>query len=151
MNAHDLTPPFHESRLMPKRTSMMAKKSLQYSPLGPFMTLSGAIFVDRGNNARAVKSLAAAANLMRSLKVSLWMFPEGTRHCAETNSLLPFKKGGFHLAIQAGIPIIPIVTENYWRLYRKGVFDTGTIRVRGKSSYFVIRRGRGAGLLLTRG
>jgi 1-acyl-sn-glycerol-3-phosphate acyltransferase len=120
---------------MPKQTSIMAKKSLQYTPLGPFMTMSGAIFVDRGNNARAVQSLAAAGELMKRLRVSLWMFPEGTRSSSENPEMLPLKKGGFHLAIQAGIPIIPIVTENYWRLYRKGVFDEGSIKVRGMQSF----------------
>jgi lysophosphatidate acyltransferase len=115
---------------MPKQTSILAKKSLQYTPLGPFMTMSGAIFVDRGNNARAVKSLEEAGDLMKRLNVSLWMFPEGTRSSSEVPSMRPLKKGGFHLAIQSGIPIIPIVTENYWRLYHKGVFDQGTIRVR---------------------
>ncbi|KAG6856998.1 hypothetical protein H0H87_011092 [Tephrocybe sp. NHM501043] len=117
-------------RLMPKQTSIMAKKSLQFTPLGPFMTMSGAIFVDRGNNARAVRSLAAAGELMRTRRISLWMFPEGTRTSTEVPDIRPLKKGGFHLAIQSGLPIIPIVTENYWRMYHKGVFDTGVIKVR---------------------
>lgn len=125
---------FWHFRLMPKQTSIMAKKSLQFTPLGPFMTMSGAIFVDRGNNARAVQSLAAAGELMKRLRVSLWMFPEGTRSSSENPEMLPLKKGGFHLAIQAGIPIIPIVTENYWRLYRKGVFDEGSFKVRGTNA-----------------
>jgi lysophosphatidate acyltransferase len=109
----------------------MAKKSLQYTPLGPFMTMAGAIFVNRGNNAHAVRSLAAAGELMKKLKISLAMFPEGTRTSSEVPDMLPLKKGGFHLAIEAGIPIIPVVTENYWRLYHKGVFDEGTIKTRG--------------------
>lgn len=108
----------------------MAKKSLQYTPLGPFMTMAGTIFIDRGNNTRAVRSLEAAGETMKTEKVSIWMFPEGTRHMSESPDMLPLKKGGFHLAINAGIPIIPIVTENYWRIYRKGVFDEGTIKVR---------------------
>lgn len=124
-----IIPVFH--RLMPKRTSIMSKKSLQFTPLGPFMTLSGAIFVDRGNNARALRSLEAASEKMRTMRISLWMFPEGTRRSAEVPDILPLKKGGFHLAIQAGIPIVPIVTENYWRLYRPGWFEPGTLRVRG--------------------
>ncbi|KAJ6610357.1 hypothetical protein B0H10DRAFT_2166065 [Mycena sp. CBHHK59/15] len=97
---------------------------------GPFMTMSGAVFIDRGNSARAMRSLDAAVNLMRSLRISLWMYPEGTRYSSEYPDMLPFKKGGFHLAVQAGIPIIPFVTENYWRLYHKNVFDSGVIRVR---------------------
>ncbi|KAG6919740.1 hypothetical protein DXG01_001574 [Tephrocybe rancida] len=117
-------------RLMPKQTSIMSKKSLQYTPLGPFMTMSGAIFVDRGNSSRAIRSLAAAGELMRTRRISLWMFPEGTRMSSEVPDMLPLKKGGFHLAIQSGLPIIPIVTENYWRMYHRGVFDTGVIKVR---------------------
>ncbi|KAJ7098675.1 1-acylglycerol-3-phosphate O [Mycena belliarum] len=121
---------FPLGRVMPKRTSIMSKQSLQFTPLGPFMTMSGAIFIDRGNSARAMRSLDAAVKLMRTLRVSLWMYPEGTRHSSEHNDMLPFKKGGFHLAVQAGLPIIPVVTENYWRLYHKNEFESGTIRVR---------------------
>jgi len=117
-------------KLMPWRSSIMAKKSLQLTPLGPFMTMSGAIFVDRGNNARAVRSLEAAGESINSRKISLFMYPEGTRHSSEVPDMLPLKKGGFHLAIQAGIPIVPVVTENYWRIYRKGVFGSGTLKVR---------------------
>ena len=87
--------------------------------------------MNRGNNARAVRSLSDAGELMKRLKISLMMFPEGTRTSSEVPDMRPLKKGGFHLAIQAGIPIIPVVTENYWRLYHKGVFDEGTIKTRG--------------------
>ncbi|KAG6867479.1 hypothetical protein C0993_002302 [Termitomyces sp. T159_Od127] len=117
-------------RLMPKQTSIMSKKSLRYSPLGPFMSMSGAIFVDRGNNARAIASLDAAGALRRRMRISLWMFPEGTRTSGEVPDMRPLKKGGFHLAVQSQLPIVPIVTENYWRLYHKGVFDSGVIKVR---------------------
>ncbi|KAF8635015.1 hypothetical protein AX15_000596 [Amanita polypyramis BW_CC] len=117
-------------RLIPKQTSMLSKKSIQFTPLGPFMTLSGAIFIDRGNNAQAVHSLEGAGQLMKKLGTSLWLFPEGTRHSQEVPDMLPFKKGGFHLAIQAGIPIVPIVTENYWRIYHQGVFEEGRVKVR---------------------
>ncbi|KAF9035042.1 acyltransferase-domain-containing protein [Hymenopellis radicata] len=117
-------------KLMPRRAAIMAKSSIQFTPLGPFMILSGAIFVDRGNNARAVRSVKAAGEKMRNKRLGLWMFPEGTRHLSEQTDLLPFKKGGFHLATQADIPVLPIVVENYHWLYRKGFFGTGTIKVR---------------------
>jgi lysophosphatidate acyltransferase len=117
---------------MPKQTAIMAKKSLQYTPLGPFMTLSGTIFIDRGNSARAFRSIDAAGEKMKRTKTSLWMFPEGTRHLSKEATMLPLKKGGFHLAINAGIPVTPIVCENYWHIYRKGIFESGTIKVRGK-------------------
>ncbi|KAH9482335.1 1-acyl-sn-glycerol-3-phosphate acyltransferase [Psilocybe cubensis] len=117
-------------RLMPKQTAIMSKKSLQFTPLGPFMTMSGTIFINRGNSASAVRSINAAGEKMKRNRTSVWMFPEGTRHMSETPDMLPLKKGGFHLAINAGIPITPIVTENYWHIYHKGLFESGTIKVR---------------------
>jgi len=95
------------------------------------MLLSGAVFIDRSNNNAAVASLREASKTINTNKLSLWMFPEGTRTMREEPDMIPLKKGGFHLAIQSGMPIVPVVAENYWRLYRKGVFDEGKIRVRG--------------------
>lgn len=113
----------------------MVKKELQWVPfLGQFLSLSGAIFVDRGNNAKAVRSLTAAGETMKSRDLSLWLFAEGTRSMREYHDMLPFKKGAFHIAIRAGVPIVPIVVENYWRLYRKDVFESGTIKVKGTTN-----------------
>lgn len=72
---------------------------------------------------------------MKREDISLMMYPEGTRHIEEVPALLPFKKGAFHLAVQAGLPVIPVVCENYWKLYHKGVFGTGVIKVRGQSAF----------------
>ena len=99
--------------------------------LGWWMSLSGAVFVDRGNSAKAIRSLTAAGEAIKARHTSLWMFPEGTRSMREHHDMLPFKKGAFHMAIQAGVPIVPVVCENYWRLYRKGVFETGTLKIKG--------------------
>ncbi|KAL0576168.1 1-acylglycerol-3-phosphate O-acyltransferase [Marasmius crinis-equi] len=118
------------ARTMPRQTSIMAKKSIQMTPLGPFMMLAGTIFIDRGNNARAVRSLEAAGEKMRRNRTSLWIYPEGTRNLSQQPELLSFKKGGFHLAIQAGIPIVPVISESYWHLYHKGHFEPGTAKIR---------------------
>ncbi|CAE7225415.1 unnamed protein product [Rhizoctonia solani] len=118
-------------RIFPKQASIMAKKELKWSPLlGQYMALSGAVFVDRKNSKDALDSLAKAGDEMKSKRVSLWVFPEGTRSSGEVPSLLPFKKGAFHLAVQAGVPIVPVVCENYWRLYRKGTLDEGTLKIK---------------------
>jgi lysophosphatidate acyltransferase len=47
--------------------------------------------------------------------------------------LLPFKKGAFHFAIQAGVPIVPIVVANYSRLFnvKKRCFEAGTVKIQG--------------------
>jgi lysophosphatidate acyltransferase len=73
-----------------------------------------------------------AATTKRQL--SLFIFPEGTRSASETPSLLPFKKGAFHLAVQAQLPIVPIVCENYAAAYssKHKRFDGGDIVIRGK-------------------
>lgn len=111
---------------------MTAKKELKWMPfLGQFMSLSGAIFIDRKDNASAIKSVAEAGRIMKERRTSIWVYPEGTRTLKEKPDLLPFKKGAFHLAVQSEIPIIPIVCENYWRIYRKGVFENGTLKVKG--------------------
>jgi lysophosphatidate acyltransferase len=109
----------------------MAKRELLWSPLGLFMTLSGSVFVDRGNNANAVRSMQVAGEGMKKRGTSLWMYPEGTRTSQEEPNMIKLKKGGFYLAIQSGIPIVPVVTENYWRLYHPGVFESGKVKVRG--------------------
>jgi len=117
-------------RIFPMQASIMSKKEMQWTPLGGFMAMSGTVFVDRGNNAKAVQSLAAAGDAMKQRKTSLWMYPEGTRHSQREPSMLKLKKGGFHLAVQAGIPIVPVVTENYWNLYHKGIFNPGIIKMK---------------------
>ncbi|KAG7096084.1 hypothetical protein E1B28_006762 [Marasmius oreades] len=124
------------TRTIPKKTTMTAKKSLQLTPLGPFMMAGGAIFIDRGDNARAIRSLQAAGELVERARASIWIYPEGTRHLSEVPDMLPFKKGGFHLAIQAGIPIVPVVTENYWHLYHEGHFEGGQAKIRGRFPMF---------------
>jgi len=118
-------------RIFPHRASMIAKKELQWAPLlGQYLTASGAVFLDRANNANAVKSLAAAGQAMKSRDTSLWLFPEGTRSLSKENKLLPFKKGAFHLAVQAGVPIVPVVCENYSWLYGPGKLESGKLRIR---------------------
>ncbi|CAL1700200.1 unnamed protein product [Somion occarium] len=118
-------------RVFPKRASIMAKKELQWVPLlGQFLQFSGAIFVDRGNSAQAIRSLTAAGETMKARNQSIWLFAEGTRSMRPYHDMLPFKKGAFHLAVNAQVPIVPVVVENYYKLYRQGVFESGVIKVK---------------------
>ena len=115
----------------------MAKKELAWAPLlGGYLSASGAVFVDRRNNTSAVQSLAAAGDFMKKHTTSLWLFPEGTRSMRKHHDLLPFKKGAFHTAVQAGVPVTPVVCENYWRLYHKGHFESGVLKIRGEFETF---------------
>ncbi|CAO3615880.1 unnamed protein product [Cunninghamella blakesleeana] len=105
-------------KVYPKNTSVVAKKEIKYYPfLGWFMILSNAIFLDRKNRANALKEARQAAENIHKKKISVWLFPEGTRGHSSEVDLLPFKKGAFHMAIQARVPIIPIVIANYNNVY----------------------------------
>ncbi|KAF7330229.1 1-acyl-sn-glycerol-3-phosphate acyltransferase [Mycena venus] len=118
------------NRSFPKRVSVMAKKSLGWSPLGPVLYLSGCILVERGTGGRSVASMRKAGTTLREAGVSLVVFPEGTRNGARTPTLLPFRKGGFHMAVQSGMPIVPIVCENYSHMYRFGYFEPVPLKAR---------------------
>ncbi|ROW04646.1 hypothetical protein VPNG_07426 [Cytospora leucostoma] len=116
--------------MFPKYCSVTAKSSLKKTPfLGWFMTLSGSVFIDRKNTKDARHAMQGAADQMQNLKQSVYMFPEGTRSYAKEPMLLPFKKGAFHLAVQAQVPIVPVVVANYSHvLYPKElVFNSGKI------------------------
>ncbi|KAL2002125.1 hypothetical protein VTN02DRAFT_614 [Thermoascus thermophilus] len=69
---------------------------------------------------------------MQTQRQSVFIFPEGTRSYSEKPELLPFKKGAFHLAIKAGVDIVPVVTENYAHVLnpKRKTFNAGTIKVK---------------------
>ena len=88
----------------------VAKKELTTVPLfGWALRHSDHIIIDRSNHHQAMASLRAAFEKMRQ-GLSVIVFPEGTRGPGG-DTLLPFKKGGFVLAQEAGIPIVPIVVR----------------------------------------
>lgn len=95
------------------------------------MTLSKTVFIDRANRTTARAAFDSAAETMRTERQNVFIFPEGTRSYAEQPELLPFKKGAFHLAIQAGVPIVPIVVANYSHVLnvKKREFHPGVVDV----------------------
>jgi len=120
--------------MFPKYCSVTAKSSLKKIPfLGWFMTLSGSIFIDRKNTKDARDAMKGAADEMRARQQSVYMFPEGTRSYAKEPMMLPFKKGAFHLAVQAQVPIVPCVVANYSHvLWIRGMdFKSGSIPIKG--------------------
>jgi 1-acyl-sn-glycerol-3-phosphate acyltransferase len=117
-------------QVFPPRTTALAKKELLYcGPFGVAAWLAGMIFVDRSNRKKAHEIMANTASVMHARNVNVWIFPEGTRNCGE--KLLPFKKGAFHLAIQAQVPIFPIVLSSYRDFLSrdKRIFNTGRVIV----------------------
>lgn len=123
--------------VFPKYCSVTSKRSLKHIPfLGWFMSISGSIFIDRANSKDARQAMQGAADEIKSRQQSVYMFPEGTRSYSKEPALLPFKKGAFHLAVQAGVPIVPCVVANYSHiLYPKDyVFHAGTVPIKSMHS-----------------
>lgn len=119
-------------RIFPQGCTVTAKRSLLYIPfLGWFMILSGTFFLDRSSKEKSIKTLNKALADLKTNKRSLWMFPEGTRSYSSEISLGPFKKGAFHLAVGAQLPVLPVVVSNTSNLvnFKAKVFKSGTITI----------------------
>lgn len=79
---------------------------------------------------------------MRADQQSVFIFPEGTRSYADHATMLPFKKGAFHLAVQAQVPIVPVVVANYSHILslKRKRFTSGTIPVKGRQPHPLLNR-----------
>ncbi|KAH8922814.1 1-acylglycerol-3-phosphate O [Atractiella rhizophila] len=120
-------------KVMQRGTSIMAKKELLWLPiLGPYLWASRAILVERASREKAIKTFAKAAKEMHEMQTCPVIFVEGTRSNAQGPDLLPFKKGAFHLAVQAQVPIIPVVCENYWNMFqlKNSLFEPGEAHIK---------------------
>lgn len=101
-----------------RRIGVLAKKELLRVPiLGYGMGYVNVMAIDRSNRERALQTTAAATERIRS-GVSFGVFAEGTR--ALPGQLLRFKKGAFYMAVQAGVPIVPVAMKNTDYLMGKG-------------------------------
>jgi putative phosphoserine phosphatase/1-acylglycerol-3-phosphate O-acyltransferase len=88
----------------------ISKQEVRQNPIfGPLFALAGTVFIDRFNHARALEALRPAIDALRS-GLSIAIAPEGTR--MPTPKLGRFKKGAFHIAMAAGVPIVPLVFRN---------------------------------------
>ncbi|MBW2499838.1 MAG: HAD-IB family hydrolase [Deltaproteobacteria bacterium] len=88
----------------------VAKKELETTPIiGSLMKAAGVVFVDRGHKNKAIEAMQPAVEAMRA-GLSVVIAPEGTR--SPTRRIGKFKKGAFHMAMAAGVPIVPVVIKN---------------------------------------
>jgi putative phosphoserine phosphatase/1-acylglycerol-3-phosphate O-acyltransferase len=116
--------------LLRRDFASIAKREGKYDPrtflMGQAMRV---VFIDRSNSESARESLKGAVQLLRD-GTSIIIAPEGTR--TRSPLLLPFKKGGFHLAREAGVPVVPVVLRNPGELVSpngSGIY-AGTVDVR---------------------
>jgi len=92
--------------LIPGRTSVMAKKELfDYPLLGRAMRLGSLVPVDRGNRDAGIAAVRAAGEVIRQ-GINMTIFVEGKR--SFDGKLLPFNKGPFYLAMECGVPLVPV-------------------------------------------
>ena len=112
-----------------RRIGVLAKKELLKVPvLGVGMGFVNVMAIDRTNRESAIRTTEAAAKRIQS-GVSFGVFVEGTR--AKPGELLPFKKGAFYMARQAGVPVVPVAIKNSDVLMGKGTGETrsGTLEI----------------------
>ncbi|XP_054989175.1 1-acyl-sn-glycerol-3-phosphate acyltransferase beta [Sorex araneus] len=116
--------------ILPERCVQIAKRELLFmGPVGLIMYLGGVIFINRQRSSTAVSVMAEVGQRMIKDRLKVWIYPEGTRN--DNGDLLPFKKGAFYLAIQAQVPIIPVVYSSFSSFYdvKTKLFTSGTIQV----------------------
>jgi len=114
--------------VIPRRMRMIAKKQLARIPLfGWGMWAGRFIFIDRQNGVAARRSIDLAGERIHNGE-SVLLFPEGTR--TRDGSLGPFKKGSFHLAVKAGVPIVPVALRGTRELMPRGsiLLRAGTVK-----------------------
>ncbi|XP_043772390.1 1-acyl-sn-glycerol-3-phosphate acyltransferase beta [Cervus elaphus] len=116
--------------VLPDRCVQIAKRELLFlGPVGLIMYLGGVLFINRQRSQTAMSVITDVGERMVREKLKVWIYPEGTRN--DNGDLLPFKKGAFYLAIQAQVPIIPVVYSSFSSFYscKTKLFTSGTIQV----------------------
>jgi 1-acyl-sn-glycerol-3-phosphate acyltransferase len=109
-------------------TVTIGKKSLKFIPFfGQLYWLSGNILIDRNNKSKALNTMLAAAERIRAKSLSVWMFPEGTRSYGR--GLLPFKMGAFHIALEAGVPVVPVCMSSTHGQFKLNRWNNGKVIV----------------------
>lgn len=115
----------------PRNCIGIGKKEILWIPVfGLFFFAAGNVLINRKKREDAVAGLNKAAQAIREKNASIGLYPEGTRN-RKMDGLLPFKKGAFYLAVEAQVPLIPMVTCSLKAVTDgKGRLKPGTIIIR---------------------
>jgi len=115
----------------PDRTVFIGKKEIIWIPLfGLYFLAAGNIVIDRSRRNKAVATLSRAAAVIRRKQASVMVFPEGTRNRGE-EPLLPFKRGPLYLALEAQVPIVPLVVSPIKNVFswKQRILQSGVIQI----------------------
>ncbi|QJB68047.1 HAD-IB family hydrolase [Parasphingorhabdus halotolerans] len=117
------------AKLIRKDMGGVGKKEIRDTPIiGKLMELAGTVFIDRADGRSAIKAMEPLIEAIQVDRKSIVIAPEGTRTLSP--KLGPFKKGAFHMAMQAGVPMVPIVIHNAGDIAPKNEFLMRPARVR---------------------
>ena len=117
------------AKLLRRDFTGVGKQELRTHPVfGPAFAFAGVVFIDRGDTQKAIEAMKPAVVALKEGR-SIAIAPEGTR--SRTAKLGRFKKGAFHIAMQAGVPIVPIVFRNALDVLPRGaiVLRAATVEV----------------------
>ena len=118
-HASNLDPPVFVPNI-PGRCSVLIKKEVLKVPIfGRVLQMAEMVPVDRSNREAAIESVRAAEEVLKR-GLNMVIFPEGTR--SPDGRLLPFKKGPFHLAMEANVPVIPVTLLGTYECWPKGTW-----------------------------
>jgi 1-acyl-sn-glycerol-3-phosphate acyltransferase len=115
--------------LIPRRTSVMVKKELfSYPILGKAMRMGSLVPVDRGNRDAGILAVKAAKKVVGQ-GLNMTIYVEGKR--SFDGKLLPFKKGPFYLAMECGVPVVPVTIAgtHYAMPKKRFTIRPGTVKV----------------------
>lgn len=113
------------------RVAIIGKKEIVYIPfIGWTFWLAGNVLLNRGDGRKARGQLDAGIEAIKKRRVSIAIFPEGARN-RDVEGFLPFKRGGFSMAIEAGVPVVPVVIQSFRHVYnkRERTMKKGTVQV----------------------
>lgn len=107
--------------LIPRRSSVMIKKGLFSVPiLGRAMRMGSMVPVDRGNRDSGIDSVRIAKQVVQEQRLNMTIYVEGKR--SFDGKLMPFKKGPFYMAMECGVPVVPVTIAGTFDLMPKGRF-----------------------------
>jgi len=116
--------------LIPRRTSVMVKKELfSYPILGRAMRMGSLVPVDRGNRDAGIEAVKAAKEVVVGQGLNMTIYVEGKR--SFDGKLMPFKKGPFYLAMECGVPVVPVTIAgtHYAMPKKRFAIRSGTVKV----------------------
>lgn len=137
-NSYDI---FTMSNAVQPATVSVGKKSLKWIPFfGQMYWLTGNILIDRKNTSKAINTITLTADKIKNNKLSVWLFPEGTR--SRGRGLLPLKAGAFRTAVKAEVPIVPICGSNQHETIKLNRWNNGKIIIEFLDPVYISDEGK---------